>query len=220
MTTNQRYKRGNLMNLWNICFALAFYASTTFAYPSLEGKLKDGREFTLVALDNIETNLEPDLKIGIEAFAGAYSQSDKLEMVAHFGEAMDVRAFYARLFQEDDVLPFRENKMLWIRAFINDKLIGWMTLENNFREEGIVYISKLAITPAYQNQGLGSVFLSSIHSHWYKKTKELDLIVSNINGKAIDFYLHHGFEFANDIKSEIIEEFSKCSFMRKFLKTK
>jgi len=104
------------------------------------------------------------------------------------------------LFEKYDVLPLREGKMIWIRAILNNVLAGWMAFLTDFRENHLVFVSTVVVSPEKQGLGIGELLLRSIYQYWVPASRELTLEVRENNSKAIRFYERLGFVIAPEIE--------------------
>lgn len=194
--------------------AFLFFSFCASAYSGVWVELKNQETIELQQVEDLSTNLDSDLTLGLDAFEGAFVEVSEAELIENFGESKDIRAYYSNLFEEDDVALFRDGKMTWIRAFLKGDLVGWMTLLPQFREERTVYVSSLVVSPQKQKLGIGQKLLESISQHWFPKSKELNLVVRKINRGAIHFYTRIGFVAAPDINSSFVGNPLLCFFMR------
>jgi ribosomal protein S18 acetylase RimI-like enzyme len=181
---------------------------------SLDIKLKSGQTLSLLAVKDRNADLTEDQNLGIASFVNAYKDSAAEDIRQHFGGSAAIDQYYHNLINECDIRPFREGKLLWIRAFLETKLVGWMGLEANYRDENMTYISTFVLDPAAEGKGIGEKMLSSIIDHWLPETSELNLIVRKINCKAQSFFEHFGFSPALDIQHPYNDNPLHCLFMR------
>ncbi len=205
------------MNKKLFTFLLAFGVFTNaLCYTALpyHHALKDGTSLTLEMVEDLQADLEADVDLGLTAFAGAFGEATDQELETHFGPKRDIRAYYDKLFHEDDIPPFRMGEMIWIRAHIEQRLVGWMTILPNFQNPGAVYVSTLVVDPSYQSLGIGKELILSIPAHWFPECHEIDLVVRRINYQALPFYSHLGFEPAPDIDSPYLGDPTRCQFLR------
>ena len=129
-------------------FVLAIVVhSVSYAVQPFKVVLKNGEIMVLEMVEDTNTDVSSDLPVGLAAFEGAFRDATVEELETHFGPDRDIRGYYQRLFDEDDVGPFHRGEVIWIRAFLNQRLVGWMTLLPNFREPQIVYVSTLVVDP-------------------------------------------------------------------------
>ena len=184
------------------------------AYSGVWVELKNHEKMELQKVEDPSVNLQGDLTLGLDALESAFNEASETELKDHFGESKDMRTFYSKLIEEDDIIPFRQKQITWIRAVLNNNLVGWMTLSPNFRESGTVYVSTLVVSPHKKNLGIGQKLLKSIAENWFPETNELNLVVRKINHRAIRFYKKLGFVEAPDIDSPFVGNPLHCFFMR------
>jgi len=188
--------------------------SVCYAVQPYKVLLKNGEILTLEMVEDAKTDVGPDVRLGLEAFEGAFRGASVSELETHFGSDRDIRGYYQKLIDEDDVVPFQKGEMIWIRAFLNHKLVAWMTLRTEFRGPHIVYVSTLVVDPDYQKLGIGKRLIASIKAHWFPESEEFDLVVRRINYDALSFYERLGFLPAPDIRSDYVGDPTRCMFMR------
>jgi len=164
----------------------------------LEHSVDDCKELVLTAVDDPHADLRPDLAMGARAFGNAFKDTNAKDLGLHFGTET-VEAFYMRLFQESDVDPFKDGKLVWIRATINSSLVGWMTLKTCHPNDNVVYVSTVVVHPDKQSRGFGKIMLDAVVDRFFPSANEIWLAVRRINHRAIMFYKRNGFE---DISSD------------------
>src|SRR6202030_198113 len=86
------------------------------------------------------SNIDADLDLALNAFDLAFSNASDLQLIQNFGEGKDIKGFYRKLLLEDDITPFRQGKLKWIRAFSQGRLVGWMTIEPDYHGKNRVYV--------------------------------------------------------------------------------
>lgn len=186
---------------------------TNLATP-FDIKLKTGETLSLAPVTDRGADLTEDQNLGVASFVNAYNETSTENIHEHFGKSDAIGHYYRNLIDECDIKPFREGKLIWIRAFLENKLVGWMGLEANYRGENITYISTFVLDPASEGKGIGEKMLSSIIDHWLPETSELNLVVRKINHKAQNFFQHFGFSRAVDIQHPYVDNPLHCLFMR------
>jgi ribosomal protein S18 acetylase RimI-like enzyme len=188
--------------------------SVSYAVQPFKVLLKNGEIMILEMVEDTNTDVSADVPLGLAAFEGAFRGATVEELETHFGPGRDIHSYYQKLFDEDDVAPFHRGEVIWIRAFLNQRLVGWMTLLPHFRGPQIVYVSTLVVDPGYHELGIGRGMLASIRAHWAPDVEELDLVVRRINYEALPFYERIGFVPAPDIESDLVGDPRRCMFMR------
>lgn len=176
--------------------------------------LKNGQTLRLESVVDKNTDLSQDQALGVNVFVNAFKDSHDAEIKEHFQSAEKIADYYHHLIQDYDIGPFREGKLIWIRAFLENKFIGWMGLEPNFRNKNHTYISTFVLDPQVEGKGIGEKMLSSITQHWLPETTELNLLVRKINHKALGFFQRFGFSSADDIDHPYNDNPLHCQFMR------
>ncbi|MDQ2995066.1 MAG: GNAT family N-acetyltransferase [Pseudomonadota bacterium] len=176
--------------------------------------LTDGQTLALERVNDKATDLTQDQNMGVSAFVSAYANASDEEIQEHFTAPEKIRDYYNNLIEDYDIQPFRAGKMVWIRAFLQEKFVGWMGLEANFINKNTTYISTFVLDPMYEGKGIGEKMIASIADHWLPETTELNLIVRNINHKALGFYRRMGFVPATEIEHHYVDNPRHCMFMR------
>lgn len=165
--------------------------------------------------NNIATvDVSEDVDLALGAFAHAFSKVPDAKLIQHFGESKDVKAYYRKLLADEDVGPFHEGKLRWVRAYMQKKLVAFMSIEPNYHGPHRVYVSTLAVDPAFQGMGVGRSLLDSIKKKWFPDTQEIVLIVRKINDRAIGFYTKFGFAPAPEIDTPLLGPTENCQWMR------
>jgi len=180
----------------------------------LDISLKTSQTLTLEAVIDRNADLTEDQNLGVASFVSAYTDSSAKDIQEHFAGPEKIADYYRNLINECDIEPFRTGKLIWIRAYLENKLVGWMGLETDYRGQHITYISTFILDPASEGKGIGEKMLSSIINHWLPETTELNLVVRKINYKAQNFFKHFGFSPALDILHPYIDNPDHCFFMR------
>jgi len=181
---------------------------------SYQIKLKDGQTLFLERVLDKNADFTQDQDLGVTAFISAYNDTPHEHVHEHFKGAEKIGEYYRNLIDEYDIQPFRSGKLIWIRAYLESKFVGWMGLEANFIEKNNTYISTFVLDPSYEGKGIGEKMISSIVDHWLTETSELNLIVRKINHKALGFYQRLGFTSAEDINHPYLDNSLHCMFMR------
>ena len=177
-------------------------------------KLKDGRMLSLERLIEKDADLTMDQNLGVAAFVRAYRDTSDEEVKEHFEAPEKISSYYHNLIEECDIQPFREGKLIWIRAFLDEKFVGWMGLEANFTSKNKTYISTFVIDPTCDGKDIGEKMITSIVDHWLPETDEINLVVRKINQKALGFFQRFGFSPAMDIDHPYVDNPLHCMFMR------
>lgn len=167
----------------------------------------------LQRVDNIYTDLTEDLKLGLIAFKNAYKNASEEEIIENFGAPENIIPYYTKLFTEDDVKPFRKGEAVWIQAYFEKKLVGWMTLIPGFNEPNSVYLSTFVISPEYTQHGIARLMITSIREHWIPMVKNIYLITRGINRDAVNFFEQMKFTPISDIESHFLDDSKTCYFM-------
>lgn len=201
------FKLLSLLCIWTLCSCKEIQVRN-LAKISVDLTLKE------LADASISSNVDSDIDLALNAFAKAFSNASDHQLIQNFGSSKDVKAFYRKLLFEDDVVPFKQGKLKWIRAFVQNQLVGFMTLEPDYQGTKSVYVSTLVVDPAFQNKGIGKAMLNSINQTWFPNTPEIILIVRKINEQAIGFYTRLGFTPAPDIRLPYLGPSDNCMWMR------
>lgn len=177
-------------------------------------KLKDDQTLLLEPVLDKNADFTRDQELGIACFVNAYNNTPDEDLEEHFKSSEKIADYYRQLIDECDIEPFRAGKLIWIRAFLENELVGWMGLEADFRGKNETYISTFVVDPICEGKGIGEKMLLSITEHWLPETSELNLVVRKINRKALNFFQHFGFLPALDIDHPYIDNPMHCMFMR------
>jgi ribosomal protein S18 acetylase RimI-like enzyme len=183
--------------------ALAWSMEDTSAGFETRTKNNQPIRFTSISANDIAgdySQLDSDFALSLDSFTFAFQHASEAELEANFGESKNVREFYKNLLSKEDLEPFMTNNMFWVRAFIDDKLVGWMSFQFEPNKTNSIYLSTLVVAPEYHNLGIGKIFIRSIVEHWQPTATEIKLVVRNINNKALGFYRHLG--FVKDLESD------------------
>jgi GNAT superfamily N-acetyltransferase len=125
-----------------------------------------------------------------------------LQYAAYQSEALLYKDFFIQpLTQtlEETILEFEDRVVL--KAVTNGKIIGSVRAHE---KQTIVYIGKLMVLPAYQNQGIGRRLLSAIENEF--QCRRFELFTGAKSEKNITFYEKCGY---NRFKvEEVTPEFS------------
>jgi len=179
-----------------------------------EINLKDGEILRLEPVLDKNADLSQDQALGVSTFVNAFKDNTPEDIEEHFESPDKIADYYQHLISHYDVGPFREGKLLWVRAFLHNNLIGWMGIEPHFRHKNHTYLSTFILDPKFEGKGIGKKMLSSIVEHWLPETTEINLIVRKINHKALEFYQHIGFIPAEDIDHHYNDNPRHCLFLR------
>lgn len=95
----------------------------------------------------------------------------------------------------------KENELILV-ASAEDRIVGFCVVTKKSKENNLTAIY---IDPAFQRQGIGSMFMKKIFS-WFGDKKKVYVLVAEYNKKAINFYKKFGFV---DTGKRIKEEFLK-----------
>jgi len=196
-----------------ILCCLLFISVITHA-ASYKYQLPSGEILTLKDIEFSTDDFALDMSLALEAFFQAFKNQAPEILERHFGPDRNIQAFFSNLITEDDIAPFRAGQLIWVRAFLADQLVGWMTIAPKFISPENSYLSTLVVDPAFQKRGIGKVMIESIATHWLPETKEIDLVVRRINETAITFYLRLGFSWAPEIAHKNQGNPELCAFMK------
>ena len=130
-------------------------------------------------------------KILVESFMTVYEDVPLADLDPDFKSTGDVRRFYQNYF-ESEFAHFQHGSLIWVQAFIEDKLVGWATFE--LEENNHAYMNLLAIDPAYQKRGIGKHLVFSICSEeLFPDTEAINVLLRKVNLQARGFYERLGF---------------------------
>jgi hypothetical protein len=104
-----------------------------------------------VAKTPAEVAVKEGKQILVASFMMAYKNVPLIELDPNFKSTGDVRRFYQNYF-ESEFSHFQNGSLIWVQAFIGEKLIGWATfaLEENNR----AYMNLLVVDPCYQKRDI------------------------------------------------------------------
>jgi ribosomal protein S18 acetylase RimI-like enzyme len=143
---------------------------------------------------------EEGKRILAQSFMTAYEDIPLTELNPSFKSTGDVRRFYQNYF-ESEFAHFQSGSLIWVQAFIGEKLIGWATF--TLEEDDQAYMNLLAVDPLYQNRGIGKHLVFSICSEeLFPNTKAINVLLRKVNLQGRLFYEHIGFQDAPDYVSE------------------
>ncbi len=136
-----------------------------------------------------QSDLQQEERVFIDAFMEAYKDFslDQLGIADKF-------AFLKGAF-EDVREDYLNGTGLLLSATLNGKVIGFVGFKETEKEHEI-YISQLAIDPAYWQNGIGKELVFSIFQI-KKETTHLVVIPRRINEVARQFYMHLGFTISD-----------------------
>lgn len=100
------------------------------------------------------------------------------------------------------------SKRIFLKAFINDLLVGSVRAH---QKAETCYVGRLIVHPSYQNQGIGTILVKKIESH-FKNVKRFEIFTGERDKKNIYLYQKLGY---NIFKNEYISEKLTLFFMEK-----
>lgn len=140
-----------------------------------------------------EINQTKSREILVHGFMNAYEDIPLEELSPTFKSTGDVRRFYNAYF-DDEFERFRHGHLIWIEAYINEKLAGWATFEIEPNETDAVYMNLLVVSPNHQKKNVGTHLVFSVLSEeLYPNTNAINLLIRKINESGYLFYKKIGF---------------------------
>jgi len=153
-----------------------------------------------VARTPAEISVNEGKRILVTSFMEAYEDVPLVELNPNFKSIGDVRRFYRDYF-DSEFAHFQNGSLIWVQAFIEEKLIGWATFM--LEENDHVYMNLLAIDPFYQNRGIGKHLVFSICSEeLFPHIEAINVLLRKVNLQGQLFYEHIGFRDAPDYLSK------------------
>lgn len=97
-----------------------------------------------------------------------------------------------------------------------EQALGFMGIQTNHPLNGQIKIHKLYVLPNQQGKGLGKLLLN--HAKKLATRVACKSLVLNVNrhNKAVDFYLHYGFEISKEEDIDIGNGFFMNDFVMEF----
>lgn len=143
---------------------------------------------------------EEGKQILVASFMTAYEDVPLVDLNPEFKSTGDVRRFYQNYF-ESEFAHFKNGSLIWVQAFIGEKLVGWATF--SLEENNSVYMNLLAVDPAYQKRGIGKHLVFSICSEeLFPSTERINVLLRSVNLQGRKFYERLGFVDAPDYQAE------------------
>ena len=111
------------------------------------------------------------------------------ELDSSFKSRDDVRRYYED-HCEGDILLFSQRKIVWVQAFLDQQLVGWVSFETQFLEKNSVFVRNLVVSPKFQRRGIGKKLLFSIKTEkkLFPQTQSMYLIARKVNRSGLRFY--------------------------------
>ena len=101
-----------------------------------------------------------------------------------------VESYYKRLFQVETDL-FRQGKVWWVQAFVEDRLVGWVDFEPN--PQGLL-MRMLVVDPRCQREGIGQSLVWGLHyMRRVSQSSSISLWLRKKNRGGHSFYSKLGF---------------------------
>ena len=113
-------------------------------------------------------------------------------------------AYMLDLFYSKEILQENMNNdgHLFVLLKEDDKVLGFASLEHNYRNNNITRLHKLYLMPESHGKGMGKLLMKEVAKEALEnQSKAISLNVNKYN-TALQFYLNFGFEI---VKEEIIE---------------
>ena len=149
-----------------------------------------------VARTPAEIVMDEGKNILVASFMTAYENVPLVELDPNFKSTGDVRRFYQNYF-ESEFAHFQNGSLIWVQAFIEEKLIGWATFM--LEENDHAYMNLLAVDPCYQNRGIGKHLVFSICSEeLFPHIEAINVLLRKVNLQGRLFYERIGFRDAPD----------------------
>lgn len=105
-----------------------------------------------------------------------------------------VEQYYIYYFKQE-VDDFMQNKLYWIQAVANNRLLGWATYDKLSNDADSHYMNLLIVDPEFQKQGIGKeLVLSVIKFKLIPTAKKINLLLRRKNRVGKDFYSCIGFK--------------------------
>lgn len=162
---------------------------------------KEGEKVRIaVARTSAEIAIEEGKQILVSSFMTGYEDVPLTELNPDFQSIGDVRRFYENYF-DSEFAHFQHGSLIWIQAFIDEKLIGWATFE--LEENNQVYMNLLAVDPLFQKRGIGKHLVFSICSNeLFPCTEAINVLIRKVNLSGLNFYERIGFHDAPDYQAK------------------
>lgn len=103
----------------------------------------------------------------VESFIGEYQQYlspneiDK-NLNSWRGNDRSVQKYYEDCFHVEFTDFSKGDLHYWVKATINETLVGWVTFQHEKLEQNSVYMNLLAVHPDYQHRGIGEQLVMSL----------------------------------------------------------
>ena len=155
---------------------------------------KNQNEICIVVAKSVQDiDLEKSQDILVRSFMDAYEDVPLSELSPEFKSTGDVRRFYENYFKKE-LEHFKEGHLFWIQAFVNNKIVGWVTFELEPLEINAAYMNLLVVAPEYQKIGIGRHLTFSICSEeLFPNVQVINLLIRKINTEGYNFYYRLGF---------------------------
>jgi ribosomal protein S18 acetylase RimI-like enzyme len=170
-----------------LCISISFFGDEIF----------EDQNHNVVRISVVKSAHEIDLnksqEILVKSFMTAYEDVPLIELNPEFKSTGDVRRFYEHYFFEE-FEHFKQGKLFWIQAFLNEELVGWATFELEPTETNAAYMNLLAVDPKYQRMGIGKHLTFSIRSdELFPQIQAINLLIRKVNTEGYKFYYRLGF---------------------------
>ncbi len=112
--------------------------------------------------------------------------------------ADSVEQYYFDYFAKE-IEELKHNKIFWIEAKIDNKLVGWTTFAKSATAD-TYYMDLLIVDPNHQSHGIGKELVFSAHKlHLIKNAKAITLLLRKKNQGGRTFYSKLNFKPSNNI---------------------
>ncbi len=114
----------------------------------------------------------------------------------------DQSAYMLEMMYSKSSLTNQIKKHVFIGAYENDSIVGFVSFEPNFDDTELTKIHKIYILPNQQGKGIGNILINETEKISRENNGKGLILNVNRNNKAKDFYIKNGFEI---LKTEDIE---------------
>jgi len=173
---------------------LSCFSISTSLFADQIFKDRDQNEIRIAVVKSIQDiDLDKSRDILVRSFMDAYEDIPLVELDSHFKSTGDVRRFYENYFKEE-LEHFKDGRLFWVQAFLNNNLVGWATFELEPQEPNAAYMNILVVAPEHQKKGIGRSLTFSICSEeLFPHIQAINLLIRKVNVEGYKFYYRLGF---------------------------
>ena len=160
-------------------------------------RLKNDRTLRLkTAQVTTVADFEEDVRLCIDTFVDLYKNIEPPSIRSTFATQEDVRNYLEVSLCQMEATLFLKGETVFVRAFLDETLVGLVTYELEPKEPHAFFVRVLAVDPAYHSMGIGRALLFAIKNdpELFPDTHVLFLKTRTVNEQALRFYRALGFK--------------------------